>query len=100
MHRQLVRRKLMLSVAVVPILFALTASAAVDPELPSPAPVVNSVFPHGAERGTTTTIKLSGLDLNDAQSVEFSGRGVKGEILSSLGTTVQLRVTVDGNAEV
>ena len=30
-------------------------------------------------------IKLSGQNLEDAQSVEFSGKGIRGEIVSALG---------------
>ena len=71
----------------------------VDPDLPSAAPVVNGIFPHGARRGTTTVIKLSGQNLEDAQSVEFSGKGIRGEIVSALGNSLQLRISVDETTE-
>src|SRR3954468_5926314 len=82
------------------LVFAALAPAAVDPDLPPPAPVVNGVFPHGVRRGTNVTVRLSGQNLQDAKSVEFSGAGLKGEILSSLGSSVELRVTADAAAEV
>src|SRR6185369_7108154 len=74
-------------------------AAAVDPDLPSPAPSIAGVFPHGAQRGKSTEVVLAGQNLHQAKSVEFAGRGVKAAILSSLGTEVRLRITVDATAE-
>ncbi len=39
---------------VIALVFAGMLPGVVDPDLPSPAPVVNGIFPHGARRGTTT----------------------------------------------
>lgn len=82
------------------VALAAVAQAALDPDLPSPAPVVTGIFPHGARRGTTTVVKLSGQNLHDARSVEFAGKGVRAAIVSSLGSSLQMKVTVDAAAEV
>ena len=74
--------------------------AVVDPDLPSPAPVVTGIFPHGLQRGTVAEVELSGQNLHDAVSVVFAGRGVSAEILASLGTSLKLRVTASKTAEV
>src|SRR5687767_12669518 len=68
------------------LLFAVIATAAVDPDLPSPAPVVRAIFPHGIQRGVSTEVEISGDNLHDATSIEFAGRGVRAEILSALGS--------------
>src|SRR6478672_588835 len=79
---------------------AANAVAALDPDLPSAAPVVNGIFPHGAQRGTSSMVKLSGQNLQNAESVEFAGKGVRAEVVSSSGSSLQLRVIVDSAAEV
>lgn len=79
---------------------AVSAPAAIDPDLPSPAPTVRSIFPHGVRRGTSAEVELSGQNLHDALSVEFAGRGLRAGILSSLGTKLNLRITADADAEV
>lgn len=80
--------------------FGCISNAAIDPDLPSPAPVAQRVFPQGAQRGTTTDIELTGENLHDAQSIEFAGRGVNGKILAAFNGKLKLRVTVDPTAEV
>lgn len=80
--------------------FLTIASAAIDPDLPSPAPAVRAIFPHGAQRGTSAEVEMSGQNLHDASSVDFAGRGVRAEVLSSLGSKLKLKITVDPTAEV
>lgn len=79
---------------------AIFAYAGIDPDLPPAAPVVRSVFPQGGQRGTTVEVELSGQNLHDALAVEFAGRGVRAEVLYSLGTKVKMRVALDPTAEV
>lgn len=80
--------------------FACVAYAAIDADLPSPAPTVQRIFPQGAQRGTTVEVEFGGENLHDAQSIEFTGRGVSGKILAALNGKLKLRVTVDPTAEV
>ncbi len=82
------------------LLTSVIASAAVDPDLPSPAPVVRGIFPHGVQRGSSAEVEMSGQNLHDTSSIEFAGRGVRAEILSALGSKLKLKVTADGTAEV
>jgi len=79
---------------------AAASFAAIDLDFPSAAPAVAGVFPHGIQRGASVEVELSGQNLHDAKSVEFSGKGLSAEILSSLGATLKLRVTADKRAEV
>ncbi len=74
--------------------------AAIDLDFPSAAPGVAGVFPHGMQRGSSVEVELSGQNLHDAKSVEFSGKGLSAEIISSLGASLKLRVTADKKAEV
>lgn len=73
--------------------------SAIDPDLPSPAPKVTGVFPHGAHRGSVTEVELSGQNLHDTVSVEFAGKGVKAEILSGTASKLDIRISVDATAE-
>ncbi|HEU0120497.1 MAG TPA: PPC domain-containing protein [Bryobacteraceae bacterium] len=75
------------------------AYAAIDSDLPSPAPLVRATFPHGATRGATTEIELTGDNLHDATGVRFAGRGVDARILSAFGGKLKLAVTVSNDAE-
>lgn len=69
-------------------------------DLPSPAPAVTRIFPHGVARGSTAEVVLGGSNLQDAQSIEFAGKGVTGEILGTpLGNSLKLRVTATTSAE-
>lgn len=79
--------------------FAVCGFSAVDPDLPSPAPKVTGIFPHGAQRGSVAEVEFSGQNLHDAVSVQFAGRGVKAEILSAFASKLSIRVTVDATAE-
>ncbi|HYI92997.1 MAG TPA: hypothetical protein VEX68_05600 [Bryobacteraceae bacterium] len=72
---------------------------AVDPDLPSPAPKVAGIFPHGAQRGSVAEVELSGQNLHDTASVQFAGKGVTAEILSASASKLGIRVTVDATAE-
>ncbi|MBS1830377.1 MAG: hypothetical protein JST93_34060 [Acidobacteria bacterium] len=74
--------------------------AAIDADLPSPAPVVRAAFPAGVQRGTSAEVELTGANLHDTRSVEFAGRGVKASIVSAFGSKVKLRVVAAADAEV
>lgn len=80
-------------------LFITGLAAAIDPDLPSPAPVVRAAYPPGIQRGTSAEVELSGANLHDTRSVEFAGRGVKAEIVASFGSKLKLRVTAAADAE-
>ena len=82
------------------LFFAIGLAGAVDPDLPSPAPVVRSAFPPGVQRGTSAEVMLSGQNLHDARSVEFTGRAVKAEIIAAFGSKLKLKVTAAPDAEV
>lgn len=72
---------------------------ALDPDLPSPAPKVTGIFPHGAARGTSTEVDISGQNLHDAISIKFSGRGVQADILSASASKMKVRISVAPTAE-
>ncbi|MEX2261297.1 MAG: hypothetical protein WD696_05065 [Bryobacteraceae bacterium] len=76
------------------------AVAGLDADLPSPAPTVRGIFPHGLQRGTSAKIEMTGANLHGAQSVDFAGRGVRAEILSSVGSKLTLHVSAEADAEV
>ncbi|HYI92174.1 MAG TPA: PPC domain-containing protein [Bryobacteraceae bacterium] len=80
--------------------FAIGLAGAIDPDLPSPAPVVRSAFPAGVQRGTSAEVELKGQNLHDTRTVEFAGRGVKAEVISSFGSKVKLKITAVADAEV
>src|SRR5260370_14306800 len=82
------------------VVICVSSFAAIDADLPSAAPVVAGVFPHGVQRAASVDVELTGQNLHDAKSVEFAGKGVSAEILSSLGASLKLRVTADRKAEV
>src|SRR5688572_15794817 len=90
----------MMSKLTVALCFAIAMGAAVDPDLPSPAPSVRAVFPPGVQRGTSAEVELRGQNLHDIRSVEFAGRGVKAEISAAFGSKVKLKITAAPNAEV
>ncbi|MBL8210883.1 MAG: hypothetical protein JNK87_09235 [Bryobacterales bacterium] len=80
--------------------FALGLTAAVDSDLPSPAPSVRAAFPPGVQRGTSTEVELSGANLHDVRSVAFAGRGVTAEVLAAFASKIKLRITAAPDAEV
>ncbi len=75
-------------------------AAPIDPNLPSPSPEVRSAFPAGVQRGTSAEVELSGMNLHDVKSVEFSGRGVNAEIVAAFASKVRLKITAAADAEV
>ena len=80
--------------------FAIGLAGAIDPDLPSPAPIVRSAFPPGVQRGTSAEVELKGQNLHDTRRWQFAGRGVKAEIISAFGSKVKLRITAAPDAEV
>jgi len=69
-------------------------------DVPSLAPVVTSVFPHGAQQGSISEVAFIGQNLGKAISLQFVGSGVRGEILSSSTRKLLARITVSASAEV
>src|SRR6185436_11753522 len=69
---------------------------AAELELPSPAPVVRSVFPGGVQKGTTAEVTLTGQNLQDTLAIEFAGRGVTGVIEAKAKGKLTIRVTAEG----
>ena len=88
------------------LLFLLTLAASPffpivgQEELPSLAPVVNSIFPHGAQQGSTVEVDFLGQDLHEAQSLRFVGSDVQAEILSASSKRLRARIRVAPQAEV
>lgn len=73
---------------------------AIDPDLPSQAPIVRAAFPPGAQRGTTIEVELTGQNLHDAQSIEFAGRGIRAKIADAFASKLKVKITIDATAEV
>lgn len=91
--------RLPLSLTTVVLIWACCGFAALDPDLPSPAPKVTGIFPHGARRGAVTEVEFTGQNIHDAKAVQFAGRGVEGKLLSATGSKLKLQVTVAADAE-
>jgi hypothetical protein len=73
--------------------------AVVDPDLPSPAPRVTGIFPHGAQRGSATEVELTGQNLYDTSAIQFAGAGVRAAVVSASASKLSMRVTVAADAE-
>lgn len=74
-------------------------AGAVDPDLPSAAPKIAGVFPHGARRGSTTAVEMSGQNLQDVTEIHFAGRGVESKITAASPSKISLLVQVAPDAE-
>lgn len=81
------------------LFFLVLASGGAEQEIPSLAPTVRSVFPHGLKKGTTAEIEFHGQNLDGARSIEFFAGRVKAHILSSSAGRVRARVTALPDAE-
>ena len=81
------------------LLMLLLSPAEAEQEIPSLAPTVRSVFPHGLKKGTTAEIEFRGQHLDGTQSITFARRGVTAEIIVSRGGSVRARVTALPDAE-
>lgn len=72
----------------------------VEKERPSPAPKVNAVVPAGMQRGASVEVELSGSNLEELQSVEFAGRGMRAEVMSAAAGKAKMRITAAADAEI
>jgi hypothetical protein len=80
------------------VLFAIPALA--EQALPSLAPSVKSVFPHGIRKGTAAEVVLKGEHLEGTHTVHFAGSGVQATVLSATRSRARVRVTAGPDAEV
>lgn len=69
-------------------------------EIPSVAPAVRSVVPHGVQRGATAEVTFTGQHLEDATALRFAGEGVTAQILAARPGSLRARITASGSAEV
>lgn len=81
------------------LLFLAVMSAVAEQDIPSLAPVVRSVFPHGIKKGSSAEVELAGQNLHETHSVVFSGPHVQATVLYSTASKVRLRVVAGANAE-
>jgi hypothetical protein len=63
-----------------------------------PVPRLSSVFPAGAQRGTTLEVTAFGDQLATTFGLWVSGGGIKGEIVKAENNRVQLKLTVEPDA--
>jgi hypothetical protein len=64
------------------------------------SPVVRSIFPSGAKRGTTADVEVQADFLDAGSKPEFSGRGVTGEAIeSTVDSKFRMKVHVAADAE-
>lgn len=68
-------------------------------ELPSIAPQVSSVYPHGAQRGTEVQVELRGSHLDAATEVRFSNSSITARVLSSTFRSVRTKVRIGADVE-
>ena len=81
-------------VTLVILLLVLATAAAGETPLPEVAPVVQSVMPAGAQRGTSVEVEIRGRNLNDATEIGFAREDIQAEILSSEFYQILARVKV------
>src|SRR5712691_12462049 len=82
------------------LLFIVAAMLAfAEQDIPSLAPLVRSVFPHGVKQGSSAEIEIVGQNLDETRSVTFSGSHVEAVVVSSTSSNVRLRVTAGAKAE-
>jgi hypothetical protein len=65
-----------------PILSHPSVALSADPEIPSPAPQVKGVFPHGGVRGSSVRVSIQGKNLGEVESIRFARPGLRAEIIS------------------
>ena len=80
--------------ALVILLMVLAKAAAGETPLPEVAPVVSSVMPAGAQRGTSVEVEIRGRNLNEATEIRFARQDIQAEILSSEFYEIRARVKV------
>jgi hypothetical protein len=77
----------------------LLALPAIAVEIPSIAPQVSSVYPHGAQLGTEVEVEFRGSHLDGAKDIRFVHPGLSAEILSSSFRSVRAKVRVGSEVE-
>jgi hypothetical protein len=78
------------------LLFAATLAAV---EVPSIAPQVSSVFPHGAQQGAEVEVEFRGTHLDSAVELRFVHPAITAEILGSAFRSARARVRVGADVE-
>ncbi len=81
-------------VALVILLLVLATTAAGETPLPEVAPVVQSVMPAGAQRGTSVEVEIRGRNLSEATQLRFAREDIQADILSSEFYQIRARVKV------
>lgn len=81
------------------ITMAVLAGTAPALEIPTIAPQVSSIFPHGGRKGSSVEIEMRGTYLNKATSLRFPDGSLGAEILSSKFHLVRVRVQIPADAE-
>ena len=80
--------------ALVILLIVLAKAAVGETPLPEVAPVVDSVMPAGAQRGTSVEVRIRGRNLSEATEIRFARQDIQAEILASRFYEVRARVEV------
>jgi len=62
-------------------------------------PQIQGTFPHGAQRGTTVEIQLTGRNLQEAREVIFTSHKIQGEVVRKSAYQAALKIQVDPDAE-
>jgi hypothetical protein len=70
-----------------------------DKALPSPAPEVQGVFPHGGIRGSSVRVRITGKKLGDVTSIQFARAGLNAEIVSRTDSELLTNIRIDNHAE-
>ncbi len=83
----------------IPALCALAATLGLAGPVVAQAPGVTTVFPGGAQQGTSRAVKINGANLQGANQIVVSGTGVKAEITSNKeGGSLPVQVSVAADA--
>jgi hypothetical protein len=75
------------------------STAVAEAKIPSPAPEVQGVFPHGGKRGSAVQVRITGKNLKDVSAMRFSRPGIRAEIASRLESELTAKIAIDGDAE-
>jgi len=71
-----------------------------DANLPDLGPIVISVFPLGARQAETLSVRISGRNLEETDSITFARADIQAEVLSSDFFSVKTRISVGPNVPV
>jgi Bacterial pre-peptidase C-terminal domain/Quinohemoprotein amine dehydrogenase, alpha subunit domain III len=78
--------------------FCLQTSAAFA-RIPTLAPELHSILPHGIQRGTTTAVLFRGKNLARTSKIEFFGSGLSAEMLRASDSEVLARVKAEPDTD-